>query len=232
MNPKPGSSRRKTRYHAAPIRRPASSTAISAASPSPGRPQRCAGQRVLHRWEVVAVPGGTPPQEASRGGTAGPPALLAERLSSLNSCSHSIRRVALCQESDGMPAAEHRRPRKKTAKLGRRRGPRLPPGLCGEHRHHFELGRDRGALAESPEPPAQVLVGAQIDARAPFRPDDPGHVRDVGVAEPRADEIPTPRERSIQLRELSLESFGRLSFSRQGGSERGRSRDSRAHRRG
>ncbi len=51
---------------------------------------------------------------------------------------------------------------------------------------------------------------AQIDARAPLRPDDPGDVGDVGLAELRAGEVGARRESRVQLRELVIEGLGRL----------------------
>jgi hypothetical protein len=82
--------------------------------------------------------------------------------------------------------------------------------LGGERRHDLQLSRDRAAFGKSTEPRSEILVPAQIDARAPLRPDDPGDVGDVGLAELRAGEVGARGEGRIQLRELGIEGLGRL----------------------
>src|SRR5918996_1442401 len=95
---------------------------------------------------------------------------------------------------------------------GRSRGQLSRERLGRDRRHDLQLGRDRAAFGESTEPPSEILVPAQIDARAPPCPDDPGDIGDVRLAELRAGEVGARLEGRVQLRELGIEGLGRLPF--------------------
>ena len=84
--------------------------------------------------------------------------------------------------------------------------------LSGDGHRDLLLGRDRAALCKSSEPPSEILVPAEIDARAPLRSDDPRDVGNVGLAELGAGEVGACIEGRVQLRELGIERLRRLPF--------------------
>jgi hypothetical protein len=79
-------------------------------------------------------------------------------------------------------------------------------------RDDLELRRDRAAFGESTELLSEILVTAEVDARAHFRSDDPGDIGDVGLTELGAGKVGARREGRVQLRELGVERLGCLPF--------------------